>query len=285
MARVPNITVLGSCRVDDPIRAMERDGRAAMNQQNIFGYVHTSREVLQQLDIISGRLEIPSRLRPFLNIRGKWAWQPAAPDTAIGYRFARTDAFVVEISSIRLLRFKAVHLQINRTRELLANNPRLERDWWNKLVHDGQNDVAAYEEGRDVTAPKAHVEVATAAFCSEQSVDDVYDDILRIDELLPAPVLFVSHFNTTATGETVRQRQAIVDAMHEAGARRGIAWYDPTELVRKVGADKAIHDPAHYREDFIPLVGEKLLEKVAELVEHRRTTPRRTIDLYEMLPD
>lgn len=285
MAGVPSITVIGSCRVHDPIRAMERDGRATMNQQNIFGYVHNGREVLQQLDIISGRLEVPSRLRPFLNIRAKWNWQPAAPDTAIGYRFARTDAFVVEISSIRLLRFKAVHLQINRTRELLASNPRLESDWWHKLVHRGQNDVAAYEEARDATAPKTHVEVATAAFCTEQTVDEVYEDIVRIDELLPAPVLFVSHFNTTATGETVRQRQAIVDAMHEAGARNGIAWYDPTRLVLRTGPEKAIKDAAHYREDFVPRLGEELVKEIGELVEQRRTTPRRSVDLYEMLPD
>lgn len=285
MATVPMITVFGSCRVYDPIREMEKAGRAAMNQQNIYGYVHNSREVLQQLDILSGRLEVPSRLRPFLNIRGKWAWRPASTDTASRFRFARTDAFVVEISSIRILRFKAMFLQINRTREILVTSPDLERNWWSPLLRSGKNDVATYQASRTAETPAVHDEVALGAVCDEQSLNAVRDDILTINELLPAPVLFVSHFNTTATGETIRQRQLIADAMQQASDRQGVAWFDPTVLVREDGPENAILDPSHYRADFIPRVGEALLARVEDLIGERRTVPARTHDLYEMQRD
>lgn len=282
MATVPTITVFGSCRVYDPIREMEKAGRAAMNQQNIYGYVHNSREVLQQLDILSGRVEVPTRLRPFLNIRGRWAWRPASTDSATRFRFARTDAFVVEISSIRLLRYKAMFLQINRTREILANSPELERDWWTPLLRTGTNDVAAYEASRQQDTPAVNAEVAAGAICSEQSLKSVRDDILAINELLPAPVLFVSHFNTTATGEPVRQRQLIADALQQTAAGGRIAWFDPTPMVREAGPEQTLLDPAHYQADFIPRVGEALLERVENLVAERRVAPGRAHDLYEM---
>lgn len=282
MATVPTITVFGSCRVYDPIREMEKAGRAAMNQQNIYGYVHNSREVLQQLDILSGRVEVPTRLRPFLNIRGRWAWRPASTDSATRFRFARTDAFVVEISSIRLLRYKAMFLQINRTREILANSPELERDWWTPLLRTGTNDLAAYEASRQQDTPAVNAEVAAGAICSEQSLKSVRDDILAINELLPAPVLFVSHFNTTATGEPVRQRQLIADALQQTAAGGRIAWFDPTPMVREAGPEQTLLDPAHYQPDFIPRVGEAMLTRVEDLVAERRVAPGRAHDLYEM---
>lgn len=282
MATVPTITVFGSCRVDDPIRQLENAGRAKLNQQNIFGYVHNTREVLQQLGVMSGHVEVPARLRPFLNIRGKWAVQTPSTNTTTAFRFARTDAFVVEISSIRLLRFKAMFLQINRTQEILVTNRALESRWWGPLLHDGSNDVAAYRQSCDPTVPATHAEVAAGVVCSEQSLRAVRDDILLINELLPAPVLFVSHFNTTATGELVRQRQLIVDAMQAAAVGDRISWFDPTVLVNEVGPEYAILDPAHYREDFVPRVGEALLARVEDLIASRRAAPRPAFDLYEM---
>ena len=282
MATEPTITVFGSCRVYDPIREMEKAGRAAMNQQNIYGFVHNSREVLQQLDILAGRIEVPSRLRPFLNIRGKWAWQPASTNTASSYRFARTDAFVVEISSIRLLRFKAMYLQINRTREILVTSPEVDRDWWTPLMRAGANNVAAFEAAHGGSIAPVHAEVAGGAVCSEQSLKSVRDDILAINELLPAPVLFVSHFNITATGEAVRQRQLIADALQQAAAGGRIAWFDPTPMVRETGPEQTLLDPAHYQPHFIPRVGEAMLARVEDLVAERRATPGPAHDLYEM---
>jgi hypothetical protein len=285
MATVPTVTVFGSCRVDDPIRQMEKAGRAVMNQQNIYGYVHNSREVLQQLDILAGRVEVPTRLRPFLNIRGKWAWHPASTNTATRYRFARTNAFVVEISSIRLLRFKAMFLQINRTREILVTSPGLEQNWWSPLLRTGRNDVAAYEAERGDRISGVDDEIAAGAVCDEQSLESVRDDILTINEALPGPVLFVSHFNTTATGEPVRQRQIIVDAMQQAASEADIAWFDPTDLVREIGPSDAILDPSHYQPTFIPKVGEALLDRIEDLITQRRAAPRAVFDLYEMQRD
>jgi len=285
MATVPVITVFGSCRVDDPIRQMEKAGRARMNQQNIYGYVHNSREVLQQLAILAGRIDVPTRLRAFLNIRGKWAWHPASTNTATRFRFARTDAFVVEISSIRLLRFKAMFLQMNRTREILVTSPDIEQNWWSALLRTGRNDVAAYEASSASDTTTVNHEVAAGAVCDEQSLGSVRDDILAINELLPAPVLFVSHFNTTATGQSVRQRQVIVDAMRQAAADADVAWFDPTALVRETGPENAILDPSHYQEAFIPTVGEAILKRIEVLIGERRKARRRTSDLYEMQRD
>jgi hypothetical protein len=263
----PVITAIGSCRVYDPIRAMELEGRAQLNQQRVFGYVHNTREVLQQLRLMTGEMPLAGRLRPFLNVPSHWKWLPQDEAFELGDLFAATDCFVVEISSIRAIRFKAMYLQLNRTRELLVTNEAIEKRWWQPLVRLGRNEPLAYLLANTLAQMEpVHREVMQELVCAEQSTAEIVKDIRAIRDALPGPVLFVSHFNTDAESEPIEQRQTIVDAMGQARRRYGINVFDPTDLVLDTGPAVALLDGAHYQPQFVPEVGLALLAQVSAIV-------------------
>lgn len=263
----PVITVIGSCRVYDPIKAMELEGRAQLNQQRVFGFVHNTREVLQQLRLMTGEVPLAGRLRPFLNIPSHWTWMPQEEAYQLGDLFAATDCFVVEISSIRAIRFKAMYLQLNRTRELLVTNEAIERRWWQPLVRQGRNEPLAYLLANTLAQMEpVNREVMQELACAEQSTAEIIKDIKAIRDVLPAPVLFVSHFNTNAENEPIEQRQTIVDAMGQARRRFGISYFDPTDMTLDAGPTVALLDGAHYQPQFVPEVGLALLEHVSTIV-------------------
>lgn len=56
------VGVLGSCRVDTPIRIMADRGLCELRRNQVFGYSHTTREFLQQIGYLQGRLGIPTAL-------------------------------------------------------------------------------------------------------------------------------------------------------------------------------------------------------------------------------
>lgn len=139
MGQPPVVSIFGSCRVVTPGAILEADGKLRLKQRNIFGFVHNAREITQQFRIVTGDLQPSSRLRSFLNIPPRWTPPEAAPLDQFHADFAETDVYIVEISSIRILQFKSLFLQIHRTREILAAGK--EQDaWWRKLTRSGEND-------------------------------------------------------------------------------------------------------------------------------------------------
>ena len=59
------VTAIGTCRIADPLAAAARMHPMRRNLANVYGFVHTSKEVLQQLDVLDGR-EIPPELVRFV---------------------------------------------------------------------------------------------------------------------------------------------------------------------------------------------------------------------------
>jgi hypothetical protein len=240
------VTVFGSCRVYNPSAVLAADSRIRLNQSNIFGFVHCAAEVLQQLRIISGETAVPSRLRPYLNIGDHWRTPVPATDDALARQFADTDVFVVEVSSIRHLRFKAFLLQINRTRELLAASPEVLRDWWTPLLKTGRNHGDAIPP--DGT-PTMH-EIMTQVTLVEQAATAIRRNIEAIARRLGKPVLFVSHFNIDMAGAPIAQRSTIVEAFAGACFDLPCEMFDPTDHVRAKGLSQALADAAHYKPAF-----------------------------------
>lgn len=258
MLEKPTVTVFGSCRVHTPCTLLRNAGRVSMNQKNIFGYTHYTSEILQQFALISGGKAPPQRLRPYLNIPDYWQEPPRRADSheAFHEAFADTDLFVVEVSSVRRLLFKAVYLQINRVRELLVGeDEKLLRQWWNPLVRSGDNN--AIRQGINWPTPLQQ-EIGPVIESSEQGVEELVADMRRIKTYLRKPVLFVSHFNTDYKGVSIPQRQLIIDAMRVMMGDGHCGFYDPSLDVLTAGLETSIQDLGHYKVAFEPLIADRL---------------------------
>jgi hypothetical protein len=255
----PTVTVFGSCRVHEPCLMLHKSGVVRMDQGNIFGFVHYTSEVFQQFELVAGARAAPPRLRPFLNIPDHWRAPERQDIAAFRERFEATDVFVVEISSIRKLIFKALFLQINRTRELLVRDDETQKNWWAPLVRYGENRTAQYNLA---AASELQKEIVTNLQVKDLTFDDLVSDMRRIKRFLRKPVLFVSHFNTDYQGKSVPQRKLIVDAMEAVAVDAGCRAFDPTPHVLDAGLENSIKDLGHYKPGFEARIAERLREEI-----------------------
>jgi hypothetical protein len=254
----PTVTVFGCCRVITPSQMLADAGTIKLNQKNIFGFTHYAAEVKQQIDIITGAKQPPTRLRPYMNIREEWKFPAAGSLESFHESFKDTDVFVLEVSSIRKIIFKAFFLQINRTRELLGVNEKTAASWWDPMMRFQVNDtskIPAELEG----VPR---EVAETIRIEEQSTDSIYKEIRELVVFLKKPVVLVSHFNTDYKGAPIPQRTKIIRAMERLQEEGMATLFDPTAHVLDMGVPTALMDLAHYKPAFQTRVAECLTDNI-----------------------
>ena len=261
MDQPPVVSIFGSCRVVTPGAILKGAGKLRLNQRNVFGFVHNAREITQQFRIVTGDLQPSARLRPFLNIPPRWAPPEATPLDQFHADFAETDLFIVEISSIRILQFKSIFLQIHRTRELLAPGKEQEA-WWRKLTRSGENDHGLILP--HLTDP-VQIEIASSLTSVEQTVQEVRREALRIKRFLRKPVLFVTTFNCDYKRQPIPQRTVIAEALAPLAVEPGSAVFDPTQAVLDRGLSDAVQDLGHYTEAFEPEIADRMMEAVTSL--------------------
>lgn len=257
-----NVTAFGSCRVVTPCQILDGRGIIKLNQQNIFGFTHYAGELFQQFRFISGDLVAPSRLLPYLNIPKHWTFPEPSELGSFHEKFKDTDVFVVEISSIRRVLFKAFMLQVNRTRELLVTQERDLKEWWNPLTRFGINDVSKIPEELTGTAR----EIATGLKIEEQELSSISRDIQKIVRFLNKPTVLVSHFDTDRDRRPIPQRTKIIRAMRSL--RDPVVVFDPTELVLRAGIEDALLDLGHYTKPFEHKISECISGSVLDA--HKR---------------
>lgn len=251
-----NVTAFGSCRVVTPCQILRDSGTIKLNQQNIFGFTHYAGEMFQQFRFISGDLVAPSRLLPYLNIPRHWKFPESAELSSFHEKFKDTDVFVVEISSIRRVLFKAFMLQVNRTRELLVPQEANLKEWWNPMTRFGVNDVSKIPEELTGTAR----EIAEGLKIEEQELSSISRDIQKIVRFLNKPTVLVSHFNTDRDREPIPQRTKIIRAMRSL--RDPVVVFDPTEAVLRAGIEDALLDLGHYTKSFEQKISEHIADNV-----------------------
>lgn len=268
MSKLPVVTALGSCRVVTPCAILTRKELIKMNQNNVFGFVHNAPEILQQAKICCGSVSPPVRLRPYLNIPSNWKSPPAADLSQYHEMFRDTDVFVVEISSIRIMKFKAFFLQIHRTREILAPDEK-RMGWWQNLVRSGENMYPAFESA---WADEVEREVAAGIISIEQTVEELVTDVLKLVQFLDKPVLLVSTFNTDYMGKPIPQRTILAEGLARVAAHTPkTALFDPTEIVLNHGLNGAIKDLGHYTDAFEPQIAQHIFDRICSLQDSVRT--------------
>ncbi|WP_279356258.1 tetratricopeptide repeat protein [Methylobacterium indicum] len=256
-----SVTALGSCRVVNPMRLATQNGQARLCNGDVYGYVHTAREVLQLLDIRDG-LELPDGLVPYL------AGSRALPFPARDLRAAASapGAYLVEISSLKTVVLGEWVLQLNYFAERFRTAPEVLRTFLAAALPE-QRDGRAAELAR---LPAYHAlapfdrHVLAEAFILATTRQDLERDVLAIAGRLARPTVFVTHCNIPdARGLEIESRARIADWLQEIGVRHGLPVYDPTLRVLAFGITAAMAEGgesrAHYTPEFEAVLTEDLL--------------------------
>ena len=100
------IAPVGTCRIHTPLRrgATRHPYDVTLNRN--YGFVHTSREVIQQLDVLCGGPPVEEPLRPLV-------YRPNTTDAFFEKRAVPADFYFIEISSSKHVSLDNAPIQLN----------------------------------------------------------------------------------------------------------------------------------------------------------------------------
>ena len=265
------IVVTGSCRFLDPFEDLAASGTLVKVWANYAVAPHTFGEVDQILRYTRQECDILEPLIPFVfaqphSLLSRTLRERRLLDSA--------DAVVVEISDLLQIRCGETYFQSNafwRSINARFGNAMLP---WYRALSTGQPVTELLIES--VMDSLSHVtgdpRDLLMRILRDTSIERV--DVRRAEEFIDqlrfnssAKWVFVSHFLVPGLGgPLMEERQKLSATLQKAATARGVAMFDPSNLVSEYGADIALAlngaDISHYNPVFQVVIAEALLSVV-----------------------
>lgn len=223
-----NVGVLGSCRVHNPL------------------------EMVQALRILRGDYEVPENL---MQLSGQA--RKLDDDQSFARCFGKTDIVVCEIPSVRIAEFRGHQLQINLLRNFLLEAG---------LSQAGVRELYAASEGLGSTQPATDplaIEILRDGTFYEMDPNQIDEALTKFMDLVDRPVLFVGIVEKLENGRSIKQRAAVHAAIADFVSNRSDTdFFNPSTMVEEYGFHTVVRDMGHYKENFVPTVGEELAKQI-----------------------
>jgi tetratricopeptide (TPR) repeat protein len=247
------ITPIGTCRISTPLKRGATRFPILLDYQRVYGFVHTTTEVIQQLRFRSGELTFPAEVLPIL-FRPGVSCDDHIPEKA-------ADLTIVEISSSKAYMLGDVAIQCNYLHQyfadFFASRSRV-RTYLDLTSHGDRDALQAFLDKDPVyKLYKAEDRAILSGLTTRvQTFDEVSADMATIAETIgKESLLFVSHVNvTTPDGSLIASRDKLIRWVKLASSQLGVACFDPTPLMTDFGQDRAMEggglDSTHYTNAF-----------------------------------
>jgi hypothetical protein len=241
------VTTIGTCRVNNPCAAGARLYPYELCNQALYGFVHSTTEILQQIRHMRGA-PIPEELAPLISDRLNVPTHGGA------------DCYLVEISSRKSIKFGDYYLQQNQIERCFSKRPELwsamrtfRRPEMKEQRLDALNQLPAFKTVTDVER-----RFLTEGQVDYQTEDAIELDMAKILEELESPVIFVTHCNVPGRdGKIIADRARTVDAVERGAKSLSTPYYNPTNLVLEHGVSFAMTDVNHYSDQFQDILASK----------------------------
>ncbi|GMM85650.1 hypothetical protein [Pseudoalteromonas sp. MTN2-4] len=247
-----NISPIGSCRINTPLRITQETYGFTVCKSRSYGFTHTSAEAVQQARFMLGLYEPQPQAWPLI-ARGRDS------EELISSPYTDSDLYVIEISSLKKLTLGDDCIQLNYlSNEFKAFFSDKERSkaYWKVVSNSDQKVVDDFlaEHWDETDEQKAEQQTLRAIRLSLMTEDEIREDIKTLIELLPR-VVFITHVNARKpNGEVIASRNTLIETVKKLANELGAYVYDPTNKMLEVGQEVAIEDHsdslAHYTEEF-----------------------------------
>lgn len=275
-----SIAPVGTCRIHTPLRrgSARFPFEVALNRN--YGFVHTSREVIQQLDVLRGGAPLDPVFRPLV-------YRPSTTDELFAKEPSPADLYFIEISSGKHVTIDGVAIQLNYANRYFGEffaDREVARRFWSQATDELARERAAWlkQERRFQKLGREDQKLLSAIRMRELTADEVAEDMAQIVERLGREnAIFITHVNAqTPDGVPIQSRQRLINAVRRAGAALDVAVFDPTAAMKKVGQIQAMEndglDLTHYTVPFSDMLVEEWFD--------RYIAPRRVEKLGSELP-
>jgi len=248
---------LGSCRIYTPLKIASDNGSIEMCSNGIFGFIHSTQEVLQVADIMDGSRAPPEELHELLSINNpnllSQAQNPVKKilglsESLLERWMKQLDVLVIEVSSIRLIQYNKWQLQIHKFRRMLDEFPET-----SQITKHLFNDKPSWEDHFDLTddMPQLYHQIIPEIVCEELPEQKIIQDLKNICDRFDTRILFVNQLTTNFKGEPIRQRQSVAESLSKTVEDCPNAWcIDPTPWIVEHGISSAMKDLGHYNPEF-----------------------------------
>jgi len=261
------VTVIGTCRVHDPLRKMQEVGLIELNNGGLDSFIHSTPEAMLRLNVLQGLNEYNEDLVK-LQV-GETKELKLKPNQ--DFDFNRTQILLVEISTTKLISSMDNPLQFNEVNRHLCTpygkfgielRKNIDHAFYNRRTHVSVPEVDVPED-----FPTNYIELISTL--KPQVLDEVgiCSDLRQIIGAAGIPVLLVNHINLPGKdGKKISSRNRLCKMINNYGKENGISVFNPEvmfgnhkreDLLMKEGEDLN-----HYAKDKLDIVGLELMESI-----------------------
>lgn len=254
------IAPIGTCRIHTPLRRGSARYPFNVLLNRNYGFVHSSREVIQQLDVLAGGAPVDPLLRPLV-------YRSNTADSFFEKEPVRADLYFVEISSSKHVSIDGVPIQLNYAKrhfgEFFADR-NVTRRFWSLATDELADERLAWlkTERQFLKLGRDDRLLLSGIRLHDLSPAEVREDMEQIVERIGREnLVFVTHVNAqTPDGATIPSRQRLIGAVRTAAAELDVMLSDPTVAMKKCGQIQALEndglDLTHYTPTFCDLLME-----------------------------
>jgi hypothetical protein len=276
-----NTLLFGGCLVHAPVRHVSRTQNGLAYRKYGVMPIHTFGEMFQIVEILRGEKTVPPELRHLCRMATELAPVPGASD------FSDIDVALVEPASPIELTFRGI--AINRTGIMHHVLRPIERQGseaakisarWLRQGLVGLNESVRAETGAKlldyVQGQTEEAELARAVIReTHASRSDIAGGFRKMQELLGCPIgVAIYVFRYMPDGRPVSWPAGFREDVLAAARQLDLPIFEPTPLVLQYGVEAALTaDSRHYREEFLPVIGDALVEFARSVYEGSKSRP------------
>ena len=270
-ARLPVVTVIGTCRVHHPLRKLAEKNRISINNGGLGTFIHSTPEAVLRLKVL---LQLETYQETLLKLQvGDSKERKTKPDE--GFDFSDTDILVVEISTIKSLSVKGNPLQFNEVARHMCTpygDFGMElRQNLNKAFNQKEDFVKMPNQKIPDGFPEEFTQLISEIIPVVQNSKMISSDLDEIRAMAKIPVLFVNHINLPgANGKLITSRNKLCNIINEYAEKRDLYVFNPTTIFEEYEAKDLLmkegNDLNHYAKDKLEIVGEIQLKSIFELL-------------------
>lgn len=256
------VTPIGSCRIHNALKVVGARYPVAVELNRQYGLIYNSKEAVQQIGHMRGRLTLPQHMAVYL-------CRSTADRILVEPEPTAADLYLVEISSRKILRYKKFFLQSNHVYDQLVAHSGLEIFkilWYAAAEPMAELRRLCLEDPAFHALPDQEQQLVREIDVWLQADDELIGDMTSIvDELTPSKVIFVTHCGAIGyDGVPIAARQDFIDAVTRAANLLGIRVFDPTPLLDEFGQEKGMMkngtDTEHYTPEFESLLADYMYQ-------------------------
>ena len=259
---------MGGCLVRRPLRSVPNlQSRLVVDRYGIIKVVHSMAEMIQAVEFLKGRREIPPEIRFLTSV------SPFLKPLPEGDDFRDLDLVLAEPGSPVDITFRGFATNRGRITDLvlkpIEDTVPEARKLTLKWVRLGLMEMN--EEARQETSAKllelvpddGQAEFRRAVIAETRAApSDVVEGLKKLQELTNRPIgVVVFVFRYMPDGRPISWPAGSREGAIAAARALDLPYFEPTALVQQHGVQNALEkDQRHYTEEFLPIIGEAIVE-------------------------